>query len=91
MSQQGSVGPSVRGASGPERQVVDLEMLVVAMRLGMETGRPSQGTRVNAENAKCPIGLAGEPLEMSARERPTKLQRAGISPVVRLQGVVVGL
>ena len=41
MSQQGSVGPSVSGAGGPERQVVDLAMLVVATGSVMEIGRPS--------------------------------------------------
>ena len=71
MSQQENVGPSVSGAGGPERQVVDLEMLVVAIRLEMETSRPSQDAGVNAEDAAFPIDPAGEPLEMSPRERPT--------------------
>ena len=91
VSQQGSVAPSVSGAGGPERQVADLEMLVVATRSEMVSGRPSRGAGVNAENAASPIGLAGEPLEMSPGERPTELQRARISLVLRLRGVVVEL
>ena len=31
VSQQGSVGPSVSEAGGPERQVADLEMMVAAV------------------------------------------------------------
>ena len=46
---------------------------------------------VNTENVTFPIGLAGEPIEMSPSERPTELQRAGISSVLRLQGTVVEL
>ena len=61
------------GADGAKRQVVDLEILVVATRSEMEIGRPSRCANVNAENTTSPIGLAGEPLEMSPRERPTKL------------------
>ena len=57
----------------------------------MELGHPSRDAGVNAENTASPIGPAGEPLEMSPRERPTELQRAGISSVVRLRGAVVEL
>ena len=60
---------------------------MAATRSEMETGRPSQGDGVVAS----PIGLAGEPLEMSPRERPAELQRARISSVVRLWGAVVEL
>ena len=84
MSQQGSVGPSVSEASGPERQVTDLEMMVAATRSEMVSGRPSRNAGGNAENTAFPIGPAGEPLEMSPGERPTELQRVGISSVVRL-------
>ena len=46
----------------------------------METGRPSRDFGVTTEStAVSPIGPAGEPLEMSPRERPIELQRAGIS------------
>ena len=83
VSQQGSVGPSVSETGGPERQVVDLKMMVA--------GRPSRSAGVSAENTAFPIGPAGEPLEMSPGERPTELQRAGISSVVRLRGAVVEL
>ena len=61
------------GPSGPKWQVVDLEILVAAMRSEMETGRPSQGAAVNAENAASPIGRAGKPLEIYSREKPTVL------------------
>ena len=91
MSQQGSVGPSVSDAGGPERQVVDLEMRVAATRSEMVSGRPSRNADVSAENTAFPIGPAGEPLEMSPGERPTELQRVGISSVVRLRGAVVEL
>ena len=91
VSQLGSVGPSMSGAGGPKRQVADLEMMVVATRSEMVSGRPSRGAGVNAENAASPIGPAGEPLEMSLGERPTELQRVGISSVVRLWGAVVEL
>ena len=79
------------GAGGPEQQVADLNMIVAATRLEMVSGRPSRDSGVNAENAASPIGLAGEPLEMSHGERPTELQRVGISSVVRLWGAVVEL
>ena len=79
------------GASGPERQVTDLKMMVAVTRSEMESGRPSQGAGVSAENAASPIGPTGEPLEMSPSERPTELQGAGIRSVVRLQGAVVEL
>ena len=79
------------GASGPEQQVADLEMLVAATESEMVSGRPSRNAGVNAENTAFPIGPAGEPLEMSPGERPTELQRAGISSVVRLRGAVVEL
>ena len=78
-------------AGGPERQVTDLEMLVAATESEMVSGRPSQNAGVNSENTAFPIGPAGEPLEMSPGERPTELQRAGISSVVRLRGAVVEL
>ena len=79
------------GAGGPERQVPDLNMIVAAIRSEMVSGRPSRDAGVNVENAASPIGPAGEPLEMSPSKRPTKLQRAGISSVVRLWGAVVEL
>ena len=79
------------GAGGPERQVADLNMIVVATRLEMVSSRPSRNASVDAENTACPIGPAGEPLEMSPGERPTELQRAGISSVVRLRGAMVEL
>ena len=60
-------------ASGLEQQVVDLEMLMRVTRSKMETGRPSRDAGVNAKNATIPIGLAGEPFEMSPREKLTKL------------------
>ena len=66
-------------------------MLVPATRSEMEIGRPSRHASVNVENAASPIGLAWEPFEMSPRERLTKLQRAGISSVVRLWAAVVEL
>ena len=91
MSQQGNFGPSMSGASELERQVVDLEVLVATTRSEMETSRPSQGVGVNAENTTFPIVPVGEPHEMSPRERPTELQRARISLVVRLRGSVVEL
>ena len=91
MSQQESVGPSMGGAGEPKRQVVDLEMLVVATRSLMEIGRPCRDASVNIKNTAFPIGSVGEPLEMSPRERPAELQRAGISLVVRLWGAVVEL
>ena len=89
MSQPGCVGSSVSGASGPKRQVADLNMIVAATRSEMVSGRPSRDAGVNAENAASPIGPAGEPLEMSLGKRPTELQRAGISSIVRLRGAVV--
>ena len=73
MSQQESVGPSVSGAGGLERQVVDLEMLVATTRSEMDMGRSSPDATVNAENTAFPIDPAGEPLAMSPRERPTEL------------------
>ena len=91
MFQQGGVGRSVRGAGGPEQQAIDLEMLMAATRSEMEIGRPSRGAGVNAENATSLIGLAGEPLQISPRERLGELQRVGISSVVRLWGAVVEL
>ena len=91
LSQQGSVGPIVIGASGPERQVIDLEMLVVAMTSEMETSRPSRDAGVNAKNAAFLIGPAGEPLEMSPRVSPIELQTARINLVVRLWGTMVEL
>ena len=57
----------------------------------MVSGRPSRDAGIDAENAASPIDPVGEPLEMSLGERPTKLQRAGISSVVRLRGAVVEL
>ena len=57
----------------------------------MLSSRPSRGAGINIENAASPIGPAGEPLEMSSGERPTELQRARISSVVRLRGAVVKL
>ena len=72
------------GASGLEGQIVDLEMLVAATKSEMEIGRLSCDAGVNAENTAFPIGPMGEPLKMSPRERPTKLQRPRISSVVRL-------
>ena len=89
--QQESVGPNVSDAGGLERQVADLEMMVVSIRWEMGSGRPSRGTGINVENVASPIGPAGEPLAMSPSERPTGLQRAGISSVVRLWGAVVEL
>ena len=91
VSQPGRVGPSVSGAGEPEQQVPNLNMIVAATRLGMVLGRPSRDAGVDAENAASPIGLVGEPLEMSPSERLTELQRAGISSVVRLWGAVVEL
>ena len=79
------------GAGGPRRQVADLEMMVAATRSEIESGRPSRGAGINAKNATSPIGLVVEPLEMSPGERPTKLQRVGISSVARLRGAVVEL
>ena len=73
VSQPGRVVPSVSGASGPKRQVANLEMMVVVTRSEMALGRPSRGAGVNAKNAASPISLAGEPLEMSPGERPTEL------------------
>ena len=61
------------GAGGPERQVVDLEMMVAATEPEMVSGRPSRDADVNAENVASPIHPAGGPLEMSPGERPTKL------------------
>ena len=91
VSQQGSVGPSVSDAGGPERQVADLAMMVAATESEMVSGRPSRNAGVSAENTVFPNGPAGEPLEMSPGERPAELQRAGISSVVRLRGAVVEL
>ena len=91
MSQPGSVGPSVSEAGGSERQVADLEMRVTATRSEMVSGRPSRDAGGNVEHTASPIDPAGEPLEMSPGERPTELQRAGISSVVRLRGAVMEL
>ena len=91
VSQPGSVGPSVSDAGGLERQVADLEMRVAATRSEMVLGRPSRDAGGNVEHTASPIDPAGEPLEMSPGERPTELQKAGISSVVRLQGAVVEL
>ena len=66
-------------------------MIVVATRSEMVSGRPSRDASVNVENAAFPLGLAGEPLEMSPGERPTELQRPGINSVVRLRGAVMEL
>ena len=91
---------NVSGAGGPERQESLLQTsrperqvrpVVVATRSEMVSGRPSQDDGVDVENTASPIGPAGEPLEMSPGERPTELQRAGISSVVRLRGAVVEL
>ena len=57
----------------------------------MVSGRPSRDGSVNTENVAFPIGPAGEPLKMSPGERPTRLQRGGISSVVRLWVAVVEL
>ena len=73
VSQPGSVGPSVRDAGGPERQVAYLNMIVAATRSEMVSGRPSRDAGIDVENAASPIGPAGEPLEMSPGERPTEL------------------
>ena len=81
----------MRGAGGPEQQIIDLKMLVAMTRSEMETSRPSRGASVNAKNVASPIGPAGEPLEISPRERPTELQRAGVSSAVRLWGAMVEL
>ena len=51
VSQLGSVGPSVSGAGGPERQVADLNMIVAATRSEMVLGRPSRDAGVDVENA----------------------------------------
>ena len=59
MSQQGNVEPSVSGAGGPKRQVVDLELLVVATRSEMELGRPSQDAGIASENTAFPTGPNG--------------------------------
>ena len=91
VSQRGNVGPSVSEASRPKRQVTDPSELVAATRSEMVLGHPSRDVGVNVENTSSPIGPAGEPLEMSPRERPTELQRVGISSVVRLRGAVVEL
>ena len=64
---------------------------MVATRSEMEIGRPFRDASVNIKNTAFPIGPLGEPLEMSPRERPAELQRAGISSVVRLWGAVVEL
>ena len=66
-------------------------MIVVATRSEMVSSRPSRDAGIDVENAASPIGPAGEPLEMSPGERPTELQRVGISSVVRLRGTVVEL
>ena len=73
VSQQGSVGPSVSDAGGPEQQVVDLEMRVAATRSEMVSGHPSRNAGVSAETTAFPIDPAGEPLEMSLGERLTEL------------------
>ena len=62
VSQQGSVGPSVREAGGPERHVADLEMMVAAMRSEMVSGRPSRDAGVNAENTAFPLVRRGSHL-----------------------------
>ena len=79
------------GAGGLEQQVADLNMIVVATRSEMVSGRRSRDAGANAESAASPIGPAGEPLEMSLGERPTELQRTRISSVVRLRGAVMEL
>ena len=66
-------------------------MIVVVIRSEMVSGRPSRDVGLDTENVAFLIGSVGEPLEMSLGERPTELQRAGISSVVRLRGVVVEL
>ena len=66
-------------------------MIVAVTRSEMVSGRPSRDAGIDVENATSPIGPAGEPLEMSPGERPTELQRVGISSVVRLRGTVVEL
>ena len=68
-----------------------VEMLVAMTRSEMETDHPSRDASVNAENTASLIGLAGEPFEMSLGERPTELQRARISSVVKLWGAVMEL
>ena len=57
----------------------------------MVLGCPSRDAGVDGENVASPIGPAGEPLEMSPGERPTMLQRARISSVLRLRGAEVEL
>ena len=79
------------GAGGPERQVVDLDVLVAATRSEMEIGCPSRDADVSVKNVASPIGPVAEPFKMSPRERLTKLQRAGISSIVGLWGAVVEL
>ena len=48
-------------------------MLVTTTTSEMEVDHPSRDASVNAKNAASPIGLAGEPLEMSHKERLTEL------------------
>ena len=91
VSQPGSAGPSVREASGPERRVVNPRVLVAATEPEVESGSPPRDVVVDVESSTSPIGPAGEPLEIRPRERPTELQRARISSVVRLKGAVVEL
>ena len=81
----------MNGAGGLKRQVVDLDVLVAVVKSERETSRPSRDASVNAKIATSPIGLVGEPFELSPRERPTELWRARISLVVRLWGIVVEL
>ena len=64
---------------------------MAALRSEMELGHPFWDVGVMVENAASLIGPAGEPLTMSRRERPTKLQRVGIISVVRLWGDVMEL
>ena len=73
MTQPGSVGPSVSGAGGPERQVADLTMIMAATRSEMVPSHPSRDASIDAENTPSPIGPAVEPLEMSPGEMPAEL------------------
>ena len=66
-------------------------VLVAATKPEVGLGSPPRDVVVDVENNTPPIGSAGEPLEISPRERPIELQRVGISSVVRLRGVVVEL
>ena len=73
MSQKRNVGPCVSRTGGPEQQVIDLEVLVAITRLEMEISRSSQDANVSAENTAFLIGPAGEPLDVSPREKPIEL------------------